>query len=152
MRFQNGKKQGIYWARCGLPGTKPIINVAELGLGERAVTISDDCGGWILLYEVGFLKAKACFWGQSDWSTKEGGWSGAAASERARMAGDEGRSRKPRVTLERKDNLECNSRGDGGFIVGKAARGRDTRLGGTPRDLAATRCRRFMKTLSHCGL
>ena len=64
---------------------------------------------------------------------------------RARMVGDEGRSRKPRVTLERKDNLECNSRGDGGFIVGKAARGRDTRLGGTPRGLAATRCRRFMK-------
>jgi hypothetical protein len=62
MRFQNGKKQGIYWARCGLPGTKPIINVAELGLGERAVTISDDSGGWIWLYEVGFLKVKACFW------------------------------------------------------------------------------------------
>jgi hypothetical protein len=32
----------------------------------------------------------------------------------------------------KKDNLECNNRGDGGFIVGKAARGRDTRSGGTP--------------------
>jgi hypothetical protein len=42
--------------------TKPIINIAELGLGERAVTISDDSGGWIWLYEVGFLKVKACFW------------------------------------------------------------------------------------------
>ena len=40
---------------------------------------------------------------------------------------------------------ECNSRGDGGFIVGKAARGHDTRSDGTPRDLTATRCRRFMK-------
>jgi len=40
-------------------------------------------------------------------------------------AGD-GRSRKPRVTLERKIIWECHSRGDGGFIVGKAARGCDT--------------------------
>jgi hypothetical protein len=51
------------------------------------------------------------------------------------MVGDEGRSRKPRVTLEGKDNLECNSRGDEGFIAGKAARGRDTRSDGTPRGL-----------------
>jgi hypothetical protein len=32
-----------------------------------------------------------------------------------------------------RNNLERNSRGDGGFIVAKAARGRDTRSGGTPR-------------------
>jgi hypothetical protein len=31
---------------------------------------------------------------------------------RARIVGDEGRSMKPRVTLEKKDNLECNSRGE----------------------------------------
>ena len=64
---------------------------------------------------------------------------------RARIVGDEGRSRKPRVTLERKITWSANSRGDGGFIVGKAARGRDTRLGETPRGLTATICRRFMK-------
>jgi hypothetical protein len=53
--------------------------------------------------------------------------------------------RKPRVTLERKITWSATVEGDGGFIVNKAARGRDTRSGGTPRDLAATRCRRFMK-------
>jgi hypothetical protein len=42
--------------------------------------------------------------------------------------------------------LECNSRGGTeDFIVGKAARGRDTRSGRTPRGLTVTRCRRFMK-------
>ena len=48
------------------------------------------------------------------------------------MVGDEGRSRKPRVTLERKITWSVTAEGDGGFIVGKAARGRDTRSGGTP--------------------
>ena len=41
----------------------------------------------------------------------------------------EGRFRRPRVTLawrQNKENLKCNSRGDGGFIAGKAARGADT--------------------------
>jgi hypothetical protein len=34
------------------------------------------------------------------------------------MAGGEGRSRKPQMTLKSKDNLEWNSRGDEGFIQG----------------------------------
>ena len=37
--------------------------------------------------------------------------------------GNEGRSRKPRVTLERKDNLECNSRGDGGLYSWQSGEG-----------------------------
>jgi hypothetical protein len=44
---------------------------------------------------------------------------------RTRMVGDEGRSRKPRVTTRKKSDL-ATSRGDGGFIVSKAARKRDT--------------------------
>jgi hypothetical protein len=43
-------------------GTKPIINVAEFGLGERAVMVSDDSGGWMGLHDV---EAKACFWAES---------------------------------------------------------------------------------------
>jgi hypothetical protein len=61
------------------------------------------------------------------------------------MVGDEGRSKKPRVTLERKITRSATGEGDGGFIVGKAARWRDTRSGRTPRGLTATRRRRFMK-------
>jgi hypothetical protein len=34
---------------------------------------------------------------------------------RARAVRDEGRSKKPRVTLERKITWKCNSRGDGGL-------------------------------------
>ena len=64
---------------------------------------------------------------------------------RARMVGNEDRSRKPRVDTRKKDNLERNSRGDGGFTVSKAARRGDTRSGRTPRGLTATRYRRFMK-------
>jgi hypothetical protein len=72
--------------------------------------------------------------------------SGAAAGERGWLeTKDEGRSRKARVTLERKNNLECNSRGDGGFIVGKAARGVIPDQVGRLEGWTATRCRRFMK-------
>jgi hypothetical protein len=39
------------------------------------------------------------------------------------MVGGEGRSREAASDTRKKENLECNSRGDGGFIVSKAARG-----------------------------
>jgi hypothetical protein len=48
------------------------------------------------------------------------------------MVRDEERSRRSRVILERKITWSANSREDGGFIVSKAARRRDTRSGGTP--------------------
>jgi len=48
---------------------------------------------------------------------RKGGWSRAAAGERG-----EGRSRKPRVTLE-EIIWSATAEGDGAFIVGKAARG-----------------------------
>lgn len=43
-------------------GTKPIINVAKFGLGEWAVMVSDDSGGWMWLHDV---EAKAYFWAES---------------------------------------------------------------------------------------
>jgi hypothetical protein len=49
-------------------------------------------------------------------------WSGAAAGERG-MVGDEERSRKPRVTLERKMAWECNSRGDEGLYSWQSGEG-----------------------------
>jgi hypothetical protein len=39
------------------------------------------------------------------------------------LVGDEGRSRKPQVTLKRKITWSATAEGDGGLIVGKAARG-----------------------------
>jgi hypothetical protein len=39
------------------------------------------------------------------------------------MVGDEERSRKPRVTLEKKDNLECNSRGGRGLYSWQSGEG-----------------------------
>jgi hypothetical protein len=42
---------------------------------------------------------------------------------RARMVGDEGRSRKPRVTLERKITWERNSREDGGLYSWQSGEG-----------------------------
>jgi hypothetical protein len=66
------------------------------------------------------------------------------------MVGDEGRSRKLRVTLERKITWRVTAEGDGGLIVGKAA-------GGGPRYLIrwdAWRCgkrRDFWASSCPCG-
>jgi hypothetical protein len=81
--------------------------------------------------------------------TKEGGRNGAAAGERGWLEtkGDLGRRER-----RSKDNLECDSRRDGGFIAGKAMRGAiPDRVGrleaGLRLDVAALRI-----SLSHCAL
>jgi hypothetical protein len=58
------------------------------------------------------------------------------------MVRDEERSRKSRVILERKITWSANSREDGGFIVSKAARRRNTDQVGR---LEVMRCRRLVK-------
>jgi hypothetical protein len=54
---------------------------------------------------------------------------GVGQQQASEIVGDEGRSRKPRVTLERQITWNATAEGTGGFIAGKAARGRDTRSG-----------------------